>query len=561
MRSLLLRPVPLALCVFLAPSAAAQLTIVTNLPGTFVDISTTGTPLSLGDDATVSVTTTIGNALLPAGTAVIGSNGAVRFQGAGLGLGFTNGPIPNAAVFGGDQSLLPFWDDINTLNGTAGEIYWQETGGMFIVQWHDVSFFASAGQGTARFQLQVPSSGTTWARFIYPDIDQPRPNGGGSATIGYQSGGFGNDVQFSFDTPGAVSNGSVLSLRGPYTPPPPLPPITIVNNVPGTWIDISTTGTPLGLADDGEIDIATTIGNTLFPAGVARVGSNGGVRFGGTGQELGFTNGAIPNGAVFSLTSQTLLPFWDDINTSGGTAGEIYWRETAGKLIVQWHDVAFFASAGQGTARFQLQVNGSGNPPAQFLYQDIGQARPNNGGSATIGVQGGTATQTFQWSLDTPGAVVDGTVLTVSSGPIGVGTNYCTANVNSTGVAGRLTGSGSASTAANNLTLEASSLPLNAFGYFLTSLTQAVTPNPGGSQGILCLGGQIGRYTGPGQIKNSGATGSFSLLLNLNQIPTPFGPTTAVVGQVRNFQTWHRDSIGGAATSNFTVGLAVTFVP
>jgi hypothetical protein len=557
----ILRLLPTALCIFLAPRAVAQLTIVTNLPGTFVDISATGTPLSLADDATASVVNTIGNALLPAGSVIIGSNGAVRFQGAGTALGFTNGPIPSTAVFNGDQSLLPFWDDINTVSGTAGQIYWQDTGGMFIVQWHDVAFFAAAGQGTARFQLQVPSTGTTWARFIYPDINQPRPNGGGSATIGYQAGGFGNDVQFSFDTPGAVTNGSVLSLTGPYTPPPPLPPITIVSNVPGTWVDISSTGTPLNLLDDQEIDIATTVGNALFPAGVARIGSNGGIRFGGTGQELGFTNGAIPNSAVFNLTSQALLPFWDDINTQGGVVGQIYWQEIGGRLIVQWHNVEFYASAGQGTARFQVQVNSSGNPPAQFLYQDIGQARPNNGGSATIGVQGGTVTQTFQWSLDTPGAVVDGTVLTINSGPIGVGTNYCTGNVNSTGVVGQISGSGSASVAANNLTLNAASLPLNSFGYFLTSVTQSVTPNPGGSQGVLCLGGQIGRYTGPGQIKNSGATGAFSLLVNLNQIPTPTGFVAAVAGQIRSFQCWHRDSVGGNATSNFTRGLQVTFTP
>ena len=62
----------------LAPSAAAQLTLVTNLPGTFVDISATGTPLSLLDDAEVDITTTLGNALLPAGTVRVGANGGFK---------------------------------------------------------------------------------------------------------------------------------------------------------------------------------------------------------------------------------------------------------------------------------------------------------------------------------------------------------------------------------------------------------------------------------------------------------------------------------------------------
>ena len=146
-----------------------------------------------------------------------------------------------------------------------------------------------------------------------------------------------------------------------------------------------------------------------------------------------------------------------------------------------------------------------------------------------------------------------------TSGPISVGTNYCTANSNSAGQTGVISGSGSASIAANNLTLEAARLPNSAFGFFITSLTQGNTSNPGGSAGILCLGGQIGRYVGPGQIKNTGATGGFRLTLNLAAIPTPSGPTPAVIGQTRNFQAWHRDVSGGSATSNFTNGLTVTF--
>ncbi len=104
-------------------------------------------------------------------------------------------------------------------------------------------------------------------------------------------------------------------------------------------------------------------------------------------------------------------------------------------------------------------------------------------------------------------------------------------------------------------------MPLNAFGYFLTSSIQAAVPNPGGSAGVLCLGGQIGRYVGPGQIRNSGLTGAISLVLNLTRTPTPVGFVSVMVGETRNFQAWHRDSTaGGVATSNFTDGLRVTFL-
>ncbi len=140
-----------------------------------------------------------------------------------------------------------------------------------------------------------------------------------------------------------------------------------------------------------------------------------------------------------------------------------------------------------------------------------------------------------------------------------IGTNYCSGNPNSTGAVAVLSASGSNSVVANNLVLRSSQMPLNAFGYFLTSLTQGLVPQPGGSRGVLCLGGSIGRYVGPGQIQNSGVAGAISLLLNLTQTPTPTGFVAIAVGETRNFQAWHRDSVGGVAVSNFTDGLQITF--
>jgi hypothetical protein len=112
---------------------------------------------------------------------------------------------------------------------------------------------------------------------------------------------------------------------------------------------------------------------------------------------------------------------------------------------------------------------------------------------------------------------------------------------------------------ANNLRVTAASLPLQAFGYFLTSRTQGFVANPGGSQGNLCLGGSIGRYVGPGQIQSSGQSGFIALQLDLTNMPQPAGSVAVQVGQTWSFQSWYRDSIGGSATSNFTSGVAVTF--
>ncbi len=102
-------------------------------------------------------------------------------------------------------------------------------------------------------------------------------------------------------------------------------------------------------------------------------------------------------------------------------------------------------------------------------------------------------------------------------------------------------------------------LPSNAFGFFLTSLTQGFIANPGGSQGNLCLSGSIGRYVGPGQVQNSGSAGAISLAVDLTQHPNASGFVSVQIGETWNFTAWYRDSLGGTATSNFADGLEISF--
>ncbi|MEM6671778.1 MAG: hypothetical protein AAF726_02980 [Planctomycetota bacterium] len=142
----------------------------------------------------------------------------------------------------------------------------------------------------------------------------------------------------------------------------------------------------------------------------------------------------------------------------------------------------------------------------------------------------------------------------------GIGTSYCgPAVVNSSGQSGEIIATGSTIATDNNVLLTASGLPQTSFGFFLTSLTTGFVVGPGGSQGNLCLGGNIGRYVGTGQIQNSGLLGTFSLGLNLNATPTPTGFVTIMAGETWNFQSWFRDAVGGSATSNFTDGVTVNF--
>jgi hypothetical protein len=150
-----------------------------------------------------------------------------------------------------------------------------------------------------------------------------------------------------------------------------------------------------------------------------------------------------------------------------------------------------------------------------------------------------------------------------AAGPnsIGIGTNYCGPGVaNSTGQSAEIAAVGSASVAANSLSLLASGLPTSQFAIFINSTSQSFVPNPGGSMGNLCLGAGLGRYNGPGQVQNSGMSGAAALALDLGMTPTPSGPTAIAVGQTWNFQAWYRDLIvGTGAVSNFTDAVSVTF--
>ena len=136
-----------------------------------------------------------------------------------------------------------------------------------------------------------------------------------------------------------------------------------------------------------------------------------------------------------------------------------------------------------------------------------------------------------------------------------IGGSYCGPAVpNSSGLPGLISASGSDVAADDDLTLYATQLPVNKPGYFLVSPNQGFIPNPGGSQGNLCLAAPIGRYRQ--QIQSSGPDGTFSIAIDLNVVP----PNDSVVmpGETWNWTTWFRDTNPGQ-TSNFTDGLSVTF--
>jgi hypothetical protein len=135
-----------------------------------------------------------------------------------------------------------------------------------------------------------------------------------------------------------------------------------------------------------------------------------------------------------------------------------------------------------------------------------------------------------------------------------IGTEYCPQPLNSTGAVSTLVATGSDAAADNCITLTATNLPLNSFGYFICGQTQAQSPVFGG---FVCIGGDIGRGVGGG-ILSSGSTGSMQTTATLD-LPQPSGSQQVLAGETWNFQAINRDSIGGVATAALSNGISITF--
>jgi hypothetical protein len=138
----------------------------------------------------------------------------------------------------------------------------------------------------------------------------------------------------------------------------------------------------------------------------------------------------------------------------------------------------------------------------------------------------------------------------------------CFSNPTSTGINSTIAFIGTTSISANALRMTAS-LPPGQFGFFITSQTPDFVPNPAGSLGNLCMGGNIGRFIAPGQIKNSGPDGVIALETTLGEwdvaaIPTATGPYTPVAGTTTLFQLWFRD-IASIPTFNFSDAALITW--
>jgi hypothetical protein len=222
----------IAAALLIAPQTlAVPITIVDTLAGTLEDISGDGVDFSIPTDSSVSFTSIAGNLVLPAGNIVVAENGGIAIgTPPSTSLSPTNATIPSLGAFGNGQAILDYWDDLDSIDpdlllmatctGSKNPSYTRAVRPTQTIvrsrRCRRGGSILGTGFDEVETQIQIyanPGPFGILAQIFYIKVGDPIPDGGASATIGYQDGGSGNnDFQWSFDTAGSVADGTILSI-------------------------------------------------------------------------------------------------------------------------------------------------------------------------------------------------------------------------------------------------------------------------------------------------------------------------------------------------------------
>lgn len=194
-----------------------------------------------------------------------------------------------------------------------------------------------------------------------------------------------------------------------------------------TLIDISTTGTALGLGDDDETNVVIPFAFPFYGVSTTnfRVGNNGGLLVGVTTGDL--WGGNVCPQPIGSPNAPLIMAFWDDIDS--GT-GDVYWQAfdpcphpdcSTQCAVFEWYNRPHYPNTGNGTFEAILCDNGD----ILFQYEDVIYGDPtgiDNGISATVGIEDDAqgATYYLPYSCN-QAAITDGLAIKYTLGPIPVG--------------------------------------------------------------------------------------------------------------------------------------------
>jgi hypothetical protein len=138
-----------------------------------------------------------------------------------------------------------------------------------------------------------------------------------------------------------------------------------------------------------------------------------------------------------------------------------------------------------------------------------------------------------------------------------LGQEVCGGLANSMGAAAWLEALGSRQIDKGLLRLRAGNLVPGQVAMFIAGESSGYVLNPGGSQGALCLGGQIARFNRPGELGVASSDGRLERVIGTHSIPV--NPTVPIfAGESWVFQCWYRDNSAGFS-SNFSAAVEVQF--
>ncbi|MEZ6018242.1 MAG: hypothetical protein R3F49_24275 [Planctomycetota bacterium] len=135
-----------------------------------------------------------------------------------------------------------------------------------------------------------------------------------------------------------------------------------------------------------------------------------------------------------------------------------------------------------------------------------------------------------------------------------LGSEFCSASINSTGASARIWAAGLASSEDDWFHLGIEGGPEGAAAMILVSQTSSQGTSLPGSQGALCLAGTVTRLGST--LGRVSAGGSYGAHLDLTLPTSP--PQAIGVGETWHFQCWYRDANPGP-TSNLSTALTVSF--
>ncbi|WP_406516244.1 S8 family serine peptidase [Streptomyces sp. NBC_00873] len=265
----------------------------------------------------------------------ISTNGALSFDAPSSATN-VNTPIPHPYRL--NAALYPFWDDL-IVNASSGGVYTGVIGTAphrsFVVEWRNVTQWSAQFE---RFSFSAVIGEDGKISYHYKDITGVGFESGSSATIGVENASGTDAFQYSYDTPGVLSDGFSIDFRTSKS-----------GVVRGKVVD----------ANDGEALAGATV----------TVGTGGTVVTGRTRADGSYLF-QVPSGATsIRLTAPDYQPFEQAVTLDAGGVVTTSEALKTGKVTAATKAYEFVVPAGQQRAR-AFELTNSGSPAAYTVVED-----------------------------------------------------------------------------------------------------------------------------------------------------------------------------------------------